>query len=468
MKRWTLAALAAALIAVLIVLIVTPGPPNRLAPLGTSPPVAVVHHKLIPRRLGVGYKSVSAPIVGEVLAITTPAVWTNSPTSFSYAWVDCNSSGVNCVTISGATSTSYTVRTSDSGDELAVVATACNTFGCASQESNLSGVVAASGGGSLTFDGTFEQPQSGGSIQPFNSVPQCANFEGGQPAGAAHYAGDFYFDNGTRTPANTNGTLFNDAMPTGIVPPGAGSYSGRYVEPTTPGGYNLTACTTQGLIHNSPYVGQTIYYGMMFYLPVGMTLNSPGIQGTNLEELLFNAVWGDPIAVELHTGAPGNTNNTTNSVALSIETGPCNNAQSSSPGCAYRSQPGNPTACTGNGSSPPTQNSPDCNLGRNFVIPPGQVQYGVWNEYVLAINVESNTTGQIQAWYKVKGAGSWTASADVTGIPTVQWNAPSGCCTSTVKDDPEIYNGKVSSPFQVNFDNIVSGNTLAVVQAQMP
>lgn len=465
MKRKTVAFIALTVVAVLaaVVVIVVSSLPS--SPGLRIPPVATIHHNETPKRLGVGYKSVSAPTVGEVLT-TTNGTWTNSPTGYTYVWQDCNSSGVNCVSISGATASTYTVKIADEGDELASVVTACNGSGCASQQSNLSGVVASSGG-SLSFDATFENPSSSGSIQPFNSVPQCENWEGGQPAGAAHFAGDFYFDHGTTTPANTNGTLFNAAS-SATVSPGAGSYSGRYVEPTTPSGYNLTACTTQGLVHNSPYVGQTIYYGMMFYLPVGMTLQSPGIQGTNLEELLFNAVWGDPVAVELHTGAPGNTNNTTNSVALSIETGPCNNAQSSSPGCAYRSNPANPTACTGSGSSPPTQNSPDCNLGRNFVIPPGDVQYGVWNEYVIAINVESNTTGQIQSWYKMKGASSWIASADVTGIPTIQWNAPSGCCTSTVKDDPEIYNGKVSSPFSIDFDNIVSGNTLAIVQAQFP
>ena len=35
--------------------------------------------------------------------------WTNLPTSYTYAWQDCDTAGNNCTTISGATSSSYTL-----------------------------------------------------------------------------------------------------------------------------------------------------------------------------------------------------------------------------------------------------------------------------------------------------------------------------------------------------------------------
>jgi hypothetical protein len=83
---------------------------------------------------------VGAPVIsgtaqqGSTLSVTT-GTWGNSPTGFSYAWGDCNSSGSSCAVIVGATSTSYTLRASDVGSTVVASVTASNAGGQATQTS---------------------------------------------------------------------------------------------------------------------------------------------------------------------------------------------------------------------------------------------------------------------------------------------------------------------------------------------
>lgn len=321
----------------------------------------------------------------------------------------------------------------------------------------------------LSFDGNFESnsscTQTSGTLAPWGAVPQAANGWQSQNSPGQHYLGSFYLDNGSGTFTNSPYT----------IPPGDGSCSGRIVLPTTPTGYSRTAVTLQTPLASAA-VGSTVYYGMMFYVPTGEQLSNADISGDNLWEFNFNAVWGDATPWELHTSGTSNTNGVADSVVQAIETGACNNSGSGNPGCAYRSQPGNPSACTGNGSSPPgpgspgaAGTSPDCNLGTNFAIPPGDVQYGQWNEIVAKIDLESTATGSIQDYYKVKGASTWTPSANITGIPTVQWNvAGSPGPTGNVRQDMEQYTAKVTSPFTVSEDDQVVGPSLTDVEDALP
>jgi hypothetical protein len=64
---------------------------------------------------------------GQVLT-AGPGTWTNSPTSYSYAWQDCTVLGV-CSSITGATSASYTLTPNDVGDTVEVLVTATNAGG---------------------------------------------------------------------------------------------------------------------------------------------------------------------------------------------------------------------------------------------------------------------------------------------------------------------------------------------------
>ncbi len=65
---------------------------------------------------------------GNTLTSST-GTWSNGPTSYAYQWRDCDSSGANCANISGATSSSYALGTSDVGHTIDVVVTASNSGG---------------------------------------------------------------------------------------------------------------------------------------------------------------------------------------------------------------------------------------------------------------------------------------------------------------------------------------------------
>ena len=78
--------------------------------------------------------------VGAMLSASTGS-WTNTPTSYSYQWQDCSSSGGSCSNIDGATDSSYLLPSSDVGDRVDVVVTASNAGGSASATSAKTGVV---------------------------------------------------------------------------------------------------------------------------------------------------------------------------------------------------------------------------------------------------------------------------------------------------------------------------------------
>ena len=88
-------------------------------------------------------------VQGETLTEVNGS-WTNSPTSFSYQWEDCDSSGNNCSAIAGATSQTYTLSADDVGYTVTVQETASNDGGDSSPaSSDATDVVQAeaSGGG---------------------------------------------------------------------------------------------------------------------------------------------------------------------------------------------------------------------------------------------------------------------------------------------------------------------------------
>jgi hypothetical protein len=65
---------------------------------------------------------------GHVLSVSN-GTWDNNPTGFSYLWEDCDGSGNNCTAITGATSSSYTLKAADVGDTIVAQVTASNTGG---------------------------------------------------------------------------------------------------------------------------------------------------------------------------------------------------------------------------------------------------------------------------------------------------------------------------------------------------
>ena len=83
-------------------------------------------------------------VQGQTLS-EAPGTWTNTPTSFSYQWVeDCNGAGNNCTPIPGATGQTYTLTSSDVGHTIRVQESAADAGGSSAPvTSNATAIVRA-------------------------------------------------------------------------------------------------------------------------------------------------------------------------------------------------------------------------------------------------------------------------------------------------------------------------------------
>ena len=101
--------------------------------IGTSTPVAPAN-SVLPSLSG-------SPVQGQSL-VANPGSWTGSPApSFAYQWQRCNSSGAGCVSVTGATGSSYLLGSADVGGTVRVVVTGSNSAGSRAATSAVSGVV---------------------------------------------------------------------------------------------------------------------------------------------------------------------------------------------------------------------------------------------------------------------------------------------------------------------------------------
>lgn len=101
----------------------------------TAAPVAVPVNTSLPTISG-------TPTQGQVLTAANGS-WSESPTSYTYQWRHCDSSGSNCTDISGAGSGTYTLASGDVGNTIRVVVTAKNAAGTTNGSSSQTSVVAA-------------------------------------------------------------------------------------------------------------------------------------------------------------------------------------------------------------------------------------------------------------------------------------------------------------------------------------
>ncbi|HWY90270.1 MAG TPA: hypothetical protein VNY31_06315, partial [Solirubrobacteraceae bacterium] len=108
-----------------------------------------------PASASVAPTAVAAPTNTEMPAITgntmegqvahaSNGAWTGSPTSYSYQWRDCSSSGRRCTSIDGATTPDYTLAASDVNHTMRVTVTATNSGGSSSMSSPATTAVVAS------------------------------------------------------------------------------------------------------------------------------------------------------------------------------------------------------------------------------------------------------------------------------------------------------------------------------------
>ena len=73
---------------------------------------------------GQGGGTLTAPVVGDVLTGSTGA-WNNA-LRYTYQWDDCPPAPAACAPITGATSSTYTIQSSDVGDTIEFIVTAYN------------------------------------------------------------------------------------------------------------------------------------------------------------------------------------------------------------------------------------------------------------------------------------------------------------------------------------------------------
>lgn len=80
------------------------------------------------------------PIVGKTLTAST-GLWRNSPTSYKYQWMRCDSKGNNCASVAGASNKTYTLVEKDVGRTMLVLVTASNSDGSQTANSKPTDVV---------------------------------------------------------------------------------------------------------------------------------------------------------------------------------------------------------------------------------------------------------------------------------------------------------------------------------------
>ena len=100
-------------------------------------------------------------VVGVKMGVSN-GTWSNSPVAYSYQWKDCNSSGLECVPILGATNANYTLQSSDVGHKIVAQVRATNGGGTVAAVSVASALVTSTG---TKTQGTVYSPGPGSTVE---------------------------------------------------------------------------------------------------------------------------------------------------------------------------------------------------------------------------------------------------------------------------------------------------------------
>jgi hypothetical protein len=130
--------------------------------------------------------------------------WTNSPTSFSYQWLQCNSLGASCAPISGATTTSYVLAAADVGHTIAVQETATNAGGSG-------GPATSSATGVVQANKTFGKTTIGASQDTFASERKRVNSYALPEAGSVTTLTIYLAPTGKAGEQVLKGVIYSDA-----------------------------------------------------------------------------------------------------------------------------------------------------------------------------------------------------------------------------------------------------------------
>jgi polysaccharide biosynthesis protein PslG len=137
-----------------------PTPPPPPPPPSSPPVVTAPASTALPQLSGTTQ-------AGQALTADTGS-WSGQPTAYAYQWQRCNSTGSACANIAGATSTTYTLSSTDVGATLRATVTASNAGGSTAATSAASGTVAAAPGSPPSASGFGIA--AGGDIQNYSAT----------------------------------------------------------------------------------------------------------------------------------------------------------------------------------------------------------------------------------------------------------------------------------------------------------
>ena len=128
-----------------------------------------------------GTPTISGSPQSGVTLTASDGTWTNTPTSFTYAWSKCDQNGNACAAIAGATQNTYKAQDSDVGGTLRVTVTATNADGSASSTSVPTAVVS-----SATSPANTAPPTLSGTAAVGSTLTAANGTWNGSPTGFAY------------------------------------------------------------------------------------------------------------------------------------------------------------------------------------------------------------------------------------------------------------------------------------------
>ena len=238
----------------------------------TSSQTAIVQAPAVQPPANTAAPAISGTLTQGQSLTTGNGSWSGSPTSYSYKWQDCDSSGANCSNISGAASNTYALTANDVGHTIRAVVTAANAGGSTPATSAATAVVASSGSGSGSGGGStqsncinqlvtcgFPDPSSGNVGVPSGTKLTTVNGNVTLSTPGQVYSG--FAVNGTITVSANNVTIKDVQVTCGGCSYGiqVGSSTGTLVEDSTVSGTNSGCGRVAEAIGNNGITVERVY-----------------------------------------------------------------------------------------------------------------------------------------------------------------------------------------------------------------
>ena len=272
-----------------------------------------------------------SPSQGSTLT-TSNGSWSGRPTSYTYAWQDCDTSGANCATISGATSSSYTLGAGDVGSTIRSLVTAKNAGGSASASSAVTAVVTGSGSGGGGGGGSTSCDLNA-TTSTFSSQVSAAS--AGQTICLA--SGNYGTWGGTNKAITV--AAAPNASPTMQVSFGSGD-SGFTLSGMGGMGGEIDSGAKNITIENSAFTDTIVFNGvsnanLMLNADTFLNINNPGCTGEPARIHLYNSSGQTGVTVENSLFSGGDTDGIQSGAPLTILNNVFTNLRSSSSDCNH-------------------------------------------------------------------------------------------------------------------------------------